>query len=67
MLHNILIAMGEEDCEDWIDHDDFSDFDDAERAPHLPGDALYEAIPNGAPNDEKRTRLMFYLEEHNYF
>ena len=42
-------------------------FDDAERAPHLPGDALYEAIPLGAPKDERRTRLMYYFEEHFYF
>ena len=67
VLHNILIKLGEEDVDDWIDHDDFSAFDDGERAPHLPGDALYEAIPLGAPKDERRTRLMYYFEEHYYF
>ncbi len=67
LLHNMLIYLGEQDQEDWIDHDDFSDFDDAERAPHLPGDALYDAIPLGAPKDERRTRLMYYFQEHYYF
>ena len=59
--------MGEQDRDNWIDQDDFSDLDDAERAPHLPGDALYEPIPDNAPKDERRTRLMHYFEEHYYF
>jgi hypothetical protein len=67
ILHNMLIEIGEEDRDEWIDHDDFSDMDDAERAPHLPGDALFEAIPDGSPKDERRTRLMHYFEEHYYF
>ena len=67
ILHNMLIEIGEEDRDEWIDRDDFSDLDDAERAPHLPGDALFEVIPDGAPNDERRTRLMNYFEEHYYF
>ena len=67
ILHNMLIHFGEDDKDDWIDRDDFSDLDDAERAPHMPGDALYEAIPLGAPKDECRTRLMYYFQEHFYF
>lgn len=66
-MHNILIELGEEEREDWIDHDDFSDLDDAERAPYQEGDALNQAIPLGAPKDERRTRLMYYFEEHHYF
>jgi DDE superfamily endonuclease len=67
ILHNLLINLGEEERLEWIDHDDFSDLDDAERAPYEPGDALNAAMPVGAPKDERRTRLMYYLEEHQYF
>jgi DDE superfamily endonuclease len=67
VLHNLLIAEGEEERQEWIDEDDFSDFDDAERAPQTPGDALFEPIPDGARNDEKRLRLMHYFEEHYIF
>jgi DDE superfamily endonuclease len=34
ILHNMLIAFGEEERSDWIDLDDFSDMDDAEREHH---------------------------------
>ena len=67
ILHNALLDFGEEEREDWIDLDDFSDMDDADRAPYEEGDALNEAIPAGAPKDERRTRLMYYFEEHHYF
>ena len=67
VLHNMLIELGEEDNEDWINEDDFSAMDDAERAPHLPDDALNGAIPDGASKDERRSRLTFYFEEHFYF
>jgi hypothetical protein len=63
----MLIELGEEDNEDWINEDDFSAMDDAERAPHLPDDALNGAIPDGASKDERRSRLTFYFEEHFYF
>jgi hypothetical protein len=39
-VHNMLIPFGEEEREEWINHDDFSDLDDAERAPYKEGDAL---------------------------
>jgi len=67
VLHNMLIELGEEDNEDWINEDDFSAMDDAERAPHLPDDALNGAIPDGASKDERRSRLTFNFEEHFYF
>jgi hypothetical protein len=67
IVHNLLIELGEEERDDWIDLDDFSDIDDAERAPYEEGDALNQAIPAGAPKNERRTRLMHYFEEHHYF
>jgi hypothetical protein len=67
ILHNMLIELGEEDVEDWIDHDDFSDMDDAKRAPYQVNDVLNQAIPDGAAKDERRSRLMYYFEEHFYF
>jgi hypothetical protein len=66
-VHNLLIELGEKDKKDWIDEDDFSSFDDAERAPYEEGDALNQGILGSAPKDERRTRLMFYFEEHHYF
>ena len=67
IVHNMLIEFGEEEREDWIDLDDFSDIDDAERAPYEEGDALNSGIPFGSPKDLRRTRLMHYFEEHHYF
>ena len=67
IIHNMLIDIGEEDKEDWLDLDDFSDIDEAERAPYEEGDALNSGIPFGAPKDLRRTRLMHYFEEHHYF
>jgi DDE superfamily endonuclease len=63
ILHNMLIAYGEEDRDDWIDLDDFSDMDDAERAPYEEDDELNKAIPANAPKDAKRTRLLNYFKE----
>jgi len=33
ILHNMLIEFGEEEKEEWIDYEDFSDYDDELRAP----------------------------------
>jgi DDE superfamily endonuclease len=63
ILHNILIAFGEEDKDDWIDLDDFSDMDDAARAPYEEDGELNVAIPAGAPKDAKRSRLLNYFKE----
>lgn len=65
IMHNILIELGEEEKREWIDEDDCSLIGDAE--PYQDGDALNTAIPQGAAQDERRTRLMHYLEEHHYF
>ena len=68
MLHNMLIDLKEKEREDWIDRDDFSDVDDEERCPPLsPTDVLNLSIPAGAPKDERRQRIMCYLEEHVHF
>jgi DDE superfamily endonuclease len=67
VAHNTLVEIGEEERKEWIDEDDFSDLDDAERAPYAPGDILNQGVPDGAPKDERRTRLMHYFEEHHYF
>jgi hypothetical protein len=67
ILHNILAEFGEEDREDWIDDDDCSAVDEAEAAPYEEGDVLNVSIPEGAQKDERRMRLMYYLEEHHFF
>jgi hypothetical protein len=67
VVHNILIEIVEEERKEWIDDDDFSDFDDAERGPYEPGDILNQLVPDGAPKDERRTRLLYYFEENCYF
>jgi hypothetical protein len=68
IVHNILIEIGEKEREEWIDRDDFSDVDDEDRAPTMsPADVLNQGIAAGAPKDERRTRLMYYFEEHFYF
>jgi hypothetical protein len=63
ILHNILIEFGEDDITDWIDFDDFSDLDDALRAPYEEGDELNKAVPNWMPKDTRRTRLLHYFKE----
>jgi DDE superfamily endonuclease len=63
ILHNMLIDFGEEDVEAWIDYDDFSDLDDAQRAPYEDGDELNTEIPNWMPKDTRRTRLLHYFKE----
>jgi hypothetical protein len=63
ILHNMLLCFGEEERDDWIDLDDFSDMDDATQAPYLQGDELNSAIPTGSPKDAKRTRLLNYFKE----
>jgi DDE superfamily endonuclease len=63
ILHNMLICFGEEEREEWIDLDDFSDMDAAERAPYEDNDELNIRIPDGAPKDAKRSRLLNYFKE----
>ena len=63
----MLIELGEEEHDDWLNLDEFSDLDEAERAPYEEGGVLNQGIPEGAPKDVRRTRLMHYFEEHHYF
>jgi DDE superfamily endonuclease len=68
VLHNLLIELKEEDTNDWIDEDDFSDLDDDDRAPVLsPTDVINQSIAGNAAKDERRKRLSYYFEEHFYF
>jgi DDE superfamily endonuclease len=57
IVHNMLLEISEQEHQEWIDEDDFSDLDDAERAPYNDGDALNTAIPTGALKDKRPTRL----------
>jgi hypothetical protein len=45
------IIFGEEEREEWIDFDDFSDLDEGEHAPYEDGDELNTAVPALAPKD----------------
>ena len=63
----MLIDLGEEEIAEWLEQDEASDIDDAERAPYEDVDALNQGIPNGSAKDLRRTRLMHYFEEHHYF
>jgi DDE superfamily endonuclease len=64
ILHNMLMDFGEENVEAWIDFDDFSDLDDAQRAPYEDGDELNVAVPTWMPKDTtRRTRLLHYFKE----
>jgi len=62
-LHNILVSLAEEEVEEWIDLDDFSDMDDPKRVPYEDEDPLNTSIPSGAPKDERRRRLKDYFEQ----
>ena len=62
VLHNILVSFAEEEVDEWIDFDDFSDIDDPERAPYQDMDPLNVSIPMGAAKDERRRRLKDYFE-----
>jgi len=61
ILHNLLVNSKVPD--EWDIEDDFSDIDDAERAPLSEDDVLNRAIPAGAPKDYRRTQLMHYINE----
>jgi hypothetical protein len=68
VLHNILVEWGKEERKEWLEEEDTDpiDLDDPLNSPYLDGDALNTALPDSAPKDERRTRLMYYFEEHHY-
>ena len=63
ILHNMLIDWGEEEDPTWIDYDDFSDMDDAMRAPYQDGDDLNQGVPSWMAKDTRRQRLLAYFKE----
>lgn len=65
ILHNLLLEFGEEDKDEWIDYDDFSDMDDAERAPYEDTSPLNRAVRTGARKDERRRQVLHYFEDWN--
>lgn len=64
----MLIDTKEREKDEWMDHDDFSDIDDEDRAPKLEGsNVLSVGTPAGAVKDERRKRVMCHFEEHLHF
>jgi hypothetical protein len=64
ILHNMLIEFGEEDPEDWIDFEVFSDMDEAACSPYDEDDELNEAVPEWAPKGTRRNQILQYLKEY---
>ena len=64
ILHNMLIEYGEEEKDEWIDCDDFSDYDDELRAPFRVGDVLNTAVAASTPRDTRRSQLLRYFKEN---
>ena len=61
IIHNFLVKRGlSQEDEDMIVDDDNSLIDDYDRLPA--GDELNQAIPEGGPNDLRRTQLLYYLK-----
>jgi DDE superfamily endonuclease len=61
ILHNMLIEFGEDEKEDWIDFDDFSEI--AMQSPYEENDELNHAIPLWAPKDTRRSQILAYFKE----
>jgi hypothetical protein len=60
ILHNLLLQSGDDIPQCWIDTDDFSDIGD----PGIPeDDELNLAVPDGAPNDERRRQVISFLHD----
>jgi hypothetical protein len=64
ILHNMLVQFGEEEPDDWIDFDDFSDMDEAACAPYDEDDELNEAVPEWAPKGTRRNQNLQYFKEY---
>jgi hypothetical protein len=64
VLHNMLVQYGEEEPDDWIDFDDFSDMDEAACAPYDEDDELNEAVPEWAPKGTRRNQNLQYFKEY---
>jgi hypothetical protein len=57
----MLIEFGEDDEEEWIDFDDFTDI--AMRTPYDDRDVLNNPVPEWAPKDGRRSQLLQYMKE----
>jgi hypothetical protein len=53
ILHNLLMVRKDEIPVEWMDLDDFSNVDDAGRAPGGDDDVLNQAVPDNAPSDQR--------------
>jgi hypothetical protein len=60
----LLVGFGDEEPEDWIDFDDFSDMGEAACAPYDEDDELNEAVPEWAPKDTRRNQILQYYKEY---
>jgi len=65
ILHNLLIELNEKEDPDWIDLEEFSDIDDAERAPYDAESDLNKAVGRDDPKDERRKQVLHYFQEFN--
>jgi hypothetical protein len=63
ILHNMLVHFGEEEPDDWIDFDDFSDMDEAACAPYDEADELNEAVPEWGSKCTRRNQNLQYFNE----
>ena len=63
ILHNFLLKNNMEVYEeDWLEHDNESVIDDAQRRP-AGSDALNLPVPNNRPADYRRTQVLYFLQE----
>ncbi|KAG7343879.1 DDE superfamily endonuclease [Nitzschia inconspicua] len=65
VLHNMLIEFGEEEQEDWINFDEFSDIDEADKAPFVDfeiDDELIKGRPKWKPKRTRRWELLQYFK-----
>jgi hypothetical protein len=63
VFHNMVLDIGDEEREDWINRDDASALDDESRVPLLsPTDVLNQSVPQNVAKDKRRKRLLYYFE-----
>ena len=65
ILHNLLVEVDDDVPCNWIDYDDFSDIDDPTQAEFddSSSDDVDQAIPACAEKDERRERVMRFINE----
>jgi hypothetical protein len=65
ILHNLLVDFDDDIPKEWIDTDEFSDIDDAERVPTYENFGLDREVPIDAKADERRRQLTAFFT--NFF